>query len=219
MAIRKYALPLLAAAVLLCLFMLLAIYYESAFLRKYDLMLVHAASRLQTPFLDDVFILISNSASRPSEFFLLAVFSLWCVIVKKRVAEPILLAASLIGVRYMNSWLKSVFERDRPAFQPVIEAPGFSFPSGHAMISLAFFFLLFIILSRVIGASRSKTKIILIVTGVFVFLVGFSRVYLGVHYPSDILAGFSAGLLWLMLSLALYKLIPHSKSPDHLKRR
>jgi undecaprenyl-diphosphatase len=119
----------------------------------------------------------------------------------------------------MNSWLKSIFERDRPAFQPVVEAPGFSFPSGHAMISMAFFFLLFIVLSRLIGASRCMTKIILIATGVFVFLVGFSRVYLGVHYPSDILAGFSAGLLWLMLSLALYKLVPQPKSSDHLKRR
>ncbi|MFC7371139.1 phosphatase PAP2 family protein [Fictibacillus iocasae] len=199
---------MLGACALVFLFALLALYYESVFLRKYDLLLMNAVSQLQSPMLDQVFILISDSASRPAEFFLLTLFAIWCATVKKRAAEPLLLTAALVGVRYMNSWLKDVFERDRPAFQPIIDAPGYSFPSGHAMISLAFFFLLIIVLTNIICLTEWKAKTALVLTGIFVFLVGLSRVYLGVHYPSDVIAGFIAGTVWLMLSLSVYRRLP-----------
>jgi membrane-associated phospholipid phosphatase len=117
----------------------------------------------------------------------------------RRFAHAALMVAALAGGEALNWALKAAFERPRPQFaEPLATAAGFSFPSGHAMASLVVYgALAFVIATGV--ASRRTRALVLISAVALVLAIGFSRVYLGVHYPSDVLAGYSAGLAWLVL--------------------
>lgn len=100
--------------------------------------------------------------------------------------------------------LKQLFQRKRPLAPLLKAARGLSFPSGHAIMAVTFYGLLIYILQHTIGANwlRSVSTILIIV---LIFLIGFSRVYLRVHYASDVLGGFIIGSLWLLISLAVIK--------------
>jgi membrane-associated phospholipid phosphatase len=121
------------------------------------------------------------------------------LLLRRRVAHAAVMVAALAGGEALNWALKAAFERPRPEFsEPLATAAGFSFPSGHAMVSLAVYgALAFVIAARL--KSRRTRALVLGSALALVIAIGFSRVYLGVHYVSDVLAGFSAGLAWLIL--------------------
>lgn len=109
---------------------------------------------------------------------------------KKRRAEALTLLLTLGGGELLNELLKAVFARPRPTDFHLIPLPdSFSFPSGHAMIAPAFYCMLAYLVSRWIGGI-AWTTIVQTVTLLMVILLGASRVYLGVHYLSDVLTGF-----------------------------
>jgi undecaprenyl-diphosphatase len=105
-----------------------------------------------------------------------------------------------LGSFLVMSSLKLLFSRPRPD-DPVYQAAmGFSYPSGHAMSAMTFFgLLIFLVWNRV--HQRKVRALLIIFLVVFILLIGFSRVYLRVHYASDVLAGFSMGVIWLVISL------------------
>lgn len=97
---------------------------------------------------------------------------------------------------------KLIFDRPRPLNAAILETSG-SFPSGHATIAVAFYgFLAYLLLKN----TKSLLLRILIISAAFVLIVaiGFSRLYLGVHYPSDILAGYLVGLVWLLIGIFIH---------------
>lgn len=96
--------------------------------------------------------------------------------------------------------LKLIFQRERPVDPLLAQAAGFSFPSGHALMSITFYGLILYILIKQQRSIWLKFLYALIFTG-FILMIGFSRIYLRVHYASDVIAGFSLGLVWLMISL------------------
>ena len=100
--------------------------------------------------------------------------------------------------------LKQLFQRKRPLSPLLKAARGLSFPSGHAIMAVTFYGLLIYILQHIIAADWLKFVLIVLVIGLII-LIGFSRIYLRVHYASDVLGGFIIGLLWLLLSLAILK--------------
>lgn len=102
--------------------------------------------------------------------------------------------------------LKFFFNRPRPLIPLLKEIPGLSFPSGHAFMSMIFYGLLISIVYRDITSLWKKWTVIFILLS-FIFLVGFSRVYLRVHYLSDVLAGYCFGILSLIMLLWLMKRI------------
>ncbi|MBL7699620.1 MAG: phosphatase PAP2 family protein [Chitinophagaceae bacterium] len=105
-----------------------------------------------------------------------------------------------LGSFLVMSSLKLFFGRVRPE-NPVFEAAlGFSFPSGHAMSAMTFYGLLIFLVWKYLKNVAVKW-ILTIALILFIFLIGFSRIYLRVHFASDVLAGFSAGIIWLVLSL------------------
>ncbi|HRN96651.1 MAG TPA: phosphatase PAP2 family protein, partial [Candidatus Levybacteria bacterium] len=108
-----------------------------------------------------------------------------------------------IGV-CINLVLKEIIGRDRPTFDPLILEPYYSFPSGHAMNAFVFYFALVVYIYRF---SRNFTFALtgLVVNTLIVLFIGISRVYLGVHYVSDVLAGFVAGLWWVATALVIDK--------------
>jgi undecaprenyl-diphosphatase len=108
----------------------------------------------------------------------------------KRWLSGVLLLSSLAVTFGLNKIVKNVFERDRPRENRLIDEDGFSFPSGNAMVGTSFYLFAAFLLYQ-----KFQKPWILWIGTIFPFLLGVSRVYVGVHYPSDILAGFSIGIL------------------------
>jgi undecaprenyl-diphosphatase len=105
----------------------------------------------------------------------------------------------------LTTILKAVFQRTRPElFDSGYQASFYSFPSGHATVAVGFYGMLTVILAyRLEGLARWAVA----VCGVLVvLLIGFSRLYLGVHYPTDILAGYLAAPLWVVSVGGVYAL-------------
>ncbi|MBW4578023.1 MAG: phosphatase PAP2 family protein [Tildeniella nuda ZEHNDER 1965/U140] len=155
--------------------------------------------------LDRLMLVITNLGN-PSVLLvaslLLAAFLLW----RKRQAETVTLAIAAIGALGLNIVLKALFARSRPElWQRTVEVNFYSFPSGHAMMSVVVFGIIGYLLATHVPRWRSA---IVTVTVLLVCAIGFSRLYFGVHWPTDIAAGYAAGTVWLVaciLSLEIWK--------------
>lgn len=125
---------------------------------------------------------------------------------KGRAAELQLLLLAAIGAEVLTVGLKLGFERERPFFaDPLATESTYSFPSGHASVSLAVYGTLGFIAARQLGSRRAQLAA-LAAAGVLVLLIGMSRLYLGVHFLTDVIAGFSMGLAWVALCVVLLHL-------------
>ena len=102
--------------------------------------------------------------------------------------------------------LKNLFGRSRPLIPLLYEAKGLSFPSGHALMSVSFYGLMCYIVLRTVEHRFLKWFLFALLIFMIV-LVGFSRIYLRVHYTSDVIAGYCMGLLWLFISIFILQRI------------
>lgn len=119
--------------------------------------------------------------------------------IRKSWHEVVLLLASLIGGVTLSLLLKGAFERERPALVEHYDVVStYSFPSGHALLSAVVYLTLGAVLARLFSQRRVKLYL-LGVASFLAFAVGLSRVFVGVHYPSDVLAGWCAGAAWASL--------------------
>ena len=120
-------------------------------------------------------------------------------------AEAVLMVLAYVGAQVLSFSLKLAFRRDRPFFtDPLATLSTYSFPSGHATVSIAVYgALCLVLLRRLTGPAR---VVCLAAAVLLVSLIGFSRLYLGVHFLSDVLAGYSAGLAWLALCVVVLDL-------------
>ena len=106
-------------------------------------------------------------------------------------------ATTMLGTGISVYFLKESIARPRPSgLIPVMNEPGFSFPSGHATVSIALYGSIALFLCAVYPRYRLWT---LIGAAAFALLLGFTRLYLGVHFPSDVIAGYALGGAWLIL--------------------
>ena len=134
--------------------------------------------------------------------------AIWCLFLwarqQRRDALFVLLAMG--GATALNLIAKLIFARTRPdLWLSLAPQNDYSFPSGHAMLSSAFMLTVLVLLWRS-GASGAVKRVVSVLGVLFVLAVGLSRLYLGVHYPSDILAGWMASLAWVaLLSILLRK--------------
>lgn len=174
-----------------------------------DHTLTAAARAASGPGVTEAMRLISLLGS-PATVVLLGLFlGLWLWRTRRLPWAAWMLEVNLIGAWLLNELLKVMFRRPRPEVLRLAAASGYSFPSGHSMVSFALYGFLAFLLWRLSrrdnpGVSRRSLVIASFVAGILVFLVGWSRVYLGVHYPSDVLAGFAAGGLWATSCAVLY---------------
>jgi undecaprenyl-diphosphatase len=110
-----------------------------------------------------------------------------------------LVLAASIGATVINSTIKNIVERPRPVVVPrLTDVSSESFPSGHSAMSAAVYLTLGGLLAQTVSRRRLKLYFIFVAM-LLTFLVGLSRVCLGVHYPSDVLAGWTTGLVWALL--------------------
>ena len=111
--------------------------------------------------------------------------------------------SSVYGGMLLNRILKYVFQRPRPHFDdPLLSLTSYSFPSGHTMTATVLFGVLAAYFLTTTPDWRRRV-VIVFVAGLLILLVGFSRMYLGVHYLSDVLGAMAEGLAWLALCLTL----------------
>ena len=128
---------------------------------------------------------------------------------RRRLAEALLLVFAVLGAEDVNFALKAIFRRERPSFpDPLASETSFSFPSGHSSVAIAFYGALALVLARLLPRWRARLALAL-AAAALVAVIGLSRLYLGVHYLSDVLAGFAAGLAWFLI--CVLALVVHAR--------
>jgi membrane-associated phospholipid phosphatase len=173
---------------------------------QWDQQLLNQSGKLISPGLTPWFKFITFLGNHS---FLVPAFSLLIIILlilrqKKEALQTLLIALSSLG---LMSLFKNLFQRNRPDHPLVEGITNYSFPSGHAMMSIAFYGLLIILAVRHIR-NQSKRNWVIGLLVLLILLIGFSRIYLRVHYPSDVIAGYCFGIAWLWLSWRISSRIP-----------
>lgn len=149
-----------------------------------------------TRFMSSITVLGSARFMLPANILLILYF----LFIRKHRWYSIKIGAIALSSVLVMHLLKLIFNRSRPLIPLLEPAIGLSFPSGHALTSVTFFGLLIYFVN---GHTTNKTARILLICllVILILLIGISRIYLRVHYPSDVLAGYCMGTIWLILSL------------------
>jgi undecaprenyl-diphosphatase len=168
-----------------------------------DTTLLLLIQKLQSPFLDRMMLGITSLGDL--EYLLLICLGMEAnLLYYKRPLEAIIFGTAAVGAIGLNYWMKMLFFRARPALWDwIIDAAHYSFPSGHAMGAMVIYGFIGYILAQQFPQSRRQ---IIALTVTLIVAIGFSRLYLGVHWPSDVAAGYAAGLLWLIACILLWEL-------------
>lgn len=132
-------------------------------------------------------------------FIITLMITLFILIKDKKIGLSIFL--NLVIVTTLNQLLKKILQRPRPTEYRIIEETGYSFPSGHSMVSMAFYgYLIYLIYKYVKNKYIKWTLIVLL--SILICSIGISRIYLGVHYTSDVLGGFLASISYLVIYIS-----------------
>ncbi len=171
---------------------------------KFDLEVSRSIYAYRTPLMTDVMKFISLMGAD----FMIALASIVLIFLtfKKHKRESLIFSLIFILGVGLNFLLKEIFQRPRPNIDPLLTLTSYSFPSGHAMNSFIFYAVISYFTFH-FTRSIKMTFLATIISAILVGLIGISRVYLGVHYPSDVIAGFAAGLLWFVLVLLIERTI------------
>ncbi|HEX6180011.1 MAG TPA: phosphatase PAP2 family protein [Chitinophagaceae bacterium] len=125
--------------------------------------------------------------------------------IKKHRWYSITVPVVALGGLLLMFLLKFIFNRPRPLIPLLEKARGLSFPSGHALMSASFYGLLIYLVWQNIKDPGWLRWVLVIFLVIWILLIGFSRVYLVVHYASDVIAGFAMGVIWLSLSIWVFR--------------
>jgi undecaprenyl-diphosphatase len=160
-----------------------------------DTAILQRIYELHTPLLNQIMTGITFLGNGSTLIYLSCIVGIF-LLVSRKFASAFTLVIVASGGIGLNIWLKNVFARVRPAlWERIVDAGNYSFPSGHAMVSLVVYGFIGYLL---IANFRSWSSVILFFTALLILAIGFSRLYLGVHWPTDIIAGYAAGLVWLI---------------------
>jgi membrane-associated phospholipid phosphatase len=163
--------------------------------QAFDTAILQRIAQWHSPLLDNLAIAITF-LGEPSLLVLIGTIGGLILLVRRKWIEAGVFAIAAGGATGLNFWLKAVFERARPElWDRIIDVSYNSFPSGHAMISLVVWGAIAYDLARYFPAWQKS--IYSVATGL-IGAIGFTRLYLGVHWPTDIIAGYAAGLVWLI---------------------
>lgn len=124
------------------------------------------------------------------------------LLVLKNKKIGIAISLNLASIALLNQILKRIIQRPRPEGFRLIEQSGYSFPSGHSMASMAFYGLIIYFVYKYVKNKMAR-NIICTILGLLIILIGISRIYLGVHYASDVLAGFMISIAYLVVYISL----------------
>jgi membrane-associated phospholipid phosphatase len=201
---KTYIRPLLTIASLIVFFVLVISVQSSKTLWMDQAMLNFSKSFISGN-LYDFFSFLTNLGSKPvviAIFFLTLVLIWWKT---KDYLAMITIAAVLLGSNELFKALKDIFQRERPIYEPSIDAIGYSFPSGHSTVSMAFYGIIMYFLWKYMKTGAMKSWSIYLLS-LYILLIGMSRVLLQAHYISDVFAGFAIGFVYLMIWISIYEI-------------
>ena len=125
---------------------------------------------------------------------------------------------ALLGGEVLSETLKRIIHRPRPPFSVILSSQSWSFPSGHAMESLVAYGMAAYLMITLLPGTRARRSVIILGATTLILAIGFSRMYLGVHYFSDVVGGFAAGALWLAMCISGLEVARGWNALDRAKR-
>ncbi len=132
--------------------------------------------------------------------------TIFFLLISRHIKDGLVFAFILLSGIFLNLYLKNFFQRERPDLSPLVLENSYSFPSGHAMNAFIFYTCVSYFIFRRLRNTKLGIVLILL-SSVLIVLIGVSRIYLGVHYPSDVVAGYFAGLCWFVLIIIFDKTV------------
>jgi undecaprenyl-diphosphatase len=167
-----------------------------------------------TPFLHDIQspgfnALMTGLTAMGSTIVVLPIFLLvgGALVATRRFGAAVFLTVALVGSLVIDAAMKLVFERPRPKLDYAAVLPDYSFPSGHAMNGVVFYVSIALIAWSVFG--RRIGLVSTIAAGILAIGIGLSRIYLGFHYMTDVIGGWLAGIVWLLIVGAIFRIRPN----------
>lgn len=132
--------------------------------------------------------------------FLIATTGILFILIRNK-KIGVAITANLVLVTILNQLLKNILQRPRPTEYRIIQETGYSFPSGHSMVSMAFYgYLVYLIYKYV--ENKNIKWILITLLSILICSIGISRIYLGVHYTSDVLGGFLISISYLVIYIS-----------------
>ena len=163
-----------------------------------DTQIAIAVHQRQSPVLDIIMILFTKIGTGPMLFATSAAVAYWSYRRGRR-SYMLVVVANLVVAIVVNPILKQIFARARPTLFEVLKRPDtYSFPSGHSMSAMVIYGGLAAVIIALRPASR---PLVVICAGILICGIGFSRVYLGAHWPMDVLAGWASGVPFLIATV------------------
>ncbi|WP_419888757.1 phosphatase PAP2 family protein [Neobacillus niacini] len=152
------------------------------------------------------FLLVTELGDKKGIGIVALIVLVWLLLRKRHFLGAAALSLSTGLGNEVNKLLKDWIARPRPELEHFAHVDSLSFPSGHAMVGLVFYFFTAYLMQEGMKSPAAK-RIVVTVTVLLLLLIGASRIILQVHYPTDVIAGFAFGYIWLFLSIYIYQLV------------
>jgi undecaprenyl-diphosphatase len=200
----KPSIALIISILSLIVFSFLAFSISAKKTLQFDSAIISFVQGFESPGLTSIMKLFSIIGDTPAVIVLSLVVLLFLYVVLKHRTEMILFVAAIIGSAILNLILKYFFQRARPDIHRLVEIAGYSFPSGHAMNACTVYTITSFLLWHNISTRAGRT-ILIIISAMMILSIGISRIYLGVHYPSDVIGGYFASGFWLTIAIWFFQ--------------
>jgi len=168
----------------------------------FDNLIIYYIQMFKNANMDEVMLFLSFMGDKMVAAGLIA--AVFLLILYRHKHDAKIFSILVIGGAILNHLLKIIYHRPRPIISDLVYTYSFSFPSGHSMVSFIFYFSLAYFIYRIY--KNIDAGIVLAgIAAIIVIGIGISRIYLGVHYPSDVIAGYAAGMAWISLIAIIEK--------------
>ncbi|QHT63039.1 phosphatase PAP2 family protein [Paenibacillus lycopersici] len=174
-------------------------------LERFDASVIDAVQRQENGTLTAIAKALGKIGSSSVIIPAVLVIAVILFLVLKHRKELVLLLGGMLGSTLLNNALKPIYRRDRPDIHRIVEEHGYGYPSGHSMAAFSFYFLVAYLLWRHLP-NRGWRAALIAFSAAMTASIGVSRIYLGVHYPTDVLAGYWLSACWIMLCIRLFRL-------------
>jgi undecaprenyl-diphosphatase len=195
---------LIISVLSLFVFSFIAFIISAKEITQFDSTVISFVQGFENPGLTMIMKIFSIIGDTTAVIVLSLVVLLFLYFVLKHRTELVLFVAAIIGSAVLNLILKYFFQRTRPDIHRLVEIAGYSFPSGHAMNACTVYTIISFLLWHNIQ-NRTGRIILIVISAIMIISIGLSRIYLGVHYPSDVIGGYFASGFWLAIAIWFFQ--------------
>jgi len=166
--------------------------------QELDNQIILSFENMRLPFLNDVMLTLTDFGISALLVPIMLIFSV-VLLLYKRYHSIMLLFLLYMVEKTVNHELKGLFARERPAFDHLVNETYYSFPSGHSMNAATIYPFIAYLFIEMVPWLKKRQKAVYMVTGGCVLMIGISRMYIGVHYVTDVAGGFAIGLALFLI--------------------